>query len=150
LDAQVRAAALAWGIGIVSATLIDQMGIAAATRLAMKQAIDALTPSPDYLLVDWVKLLQVNIPQQSLSKADQRIVSVAAASILAKVYRDRLLTEVGQRYPHYYFANNKGYGTPAHLSAIHQYGACPEHRRIFAPFARAPTLFDPADTAQSI
>lgn len=137
----IKTEALAWAIGEAPPKLIDQINIAAATRRAMCDAIEALTPRPDYLLLDWVRLPQLNIPQHSQAKGDLEILSVAAASILAKVHRDSLLVELAQRYPAYGFASNKGYGTTAHRSAIEAHGPCPEHRFSFAPIAQRPTLF---------
>lgn len=139
---EIQAAALAWGIGATAATTIDQVGIAAATRQAMVAAIQALAVAPDYLLIDWVKLPEVAIRQESLIKADQRIVAVAAASILAKVYRDELLTALDEHYPTYGFAQHKGYGTRAHLAALTADGPCPEHRHTFAPIAQPAMRFD--------
>ena len=86
--------------------------------MAMQQAVQALQPPPDHLLIDWVKLSQLNIYQLSLTKADQKIVSVAAASILAKVHRDQLMVELDAQHPRYGFAQHKGYGTAAHRAAI--------------------------------
>jgi ribonuclease HII len=140
---QIQAAAVAWGIGAVPATQIDQMGIAPATRLAMTQAIAALGQQPDYLLLDWVRLPQLNIAQESFTKADRDIVAVAAASILAKVYRDQVMVELHTTYPCYRFHNHKGYGTAVHLAAIQAYGPCAEHRHTFAPIAGQHSLFDP-------
>ncbi|CAN5720637.1 hypothetical protein BH10CHL1_BH10CHL1_00710 [soil metagenome] len=137
LEVPLQTAVLAWGIGSVSSAIIDQIGIAAATRQDMADAVAALQPSPDYLLIDWVRLAQVNIPQESLVKADLHIVSVAAASILAKVYRDRWLVQLNEQYPGYNFHQHKGYGTRAHLAALMQHGPCPEHRHTFAPVAKA-------------
>ena len=133
LETQIQAAALAWGVGCVAATVIDQVGIAAATRLAMQDAVRALQPAADYLLIDWVRLPQLNLPQESFIKADQKMVSVAAASILAKVHRDRLLIALHKQYSSYAFHQHKGYGTATHLAALAQYGPCPEHRHTFAP-----------------
>jgi len=110
----------------------------------MQQAIAALTPAPDYLLIDWVRLPQTPIPQFAQPKADRMMASVAAASILAKVHRDQLMQEFDQRYPLYYFGAHKGYGVAKHLAAIATLGACPIHRRSFAPLAHQPQLFDPA------
>lgn len=145
LAREIRAAAVAWGIGAASALTIDQIGIAAATRQAMAQAVATLAVKPDYLLIDWVKLSQVNLPQESFVKADRHIVSVAAASILAKVYRDQWLIDLQNSYPAYGFARHKGYGTAAHLAALTQYGPCAEHRHTFAPIAQAATLFAHAE-----
>lgn len=142
LAPQIMLAALAWGIGCVPAPVIDRVGIAAATRQAMQEAIAGLAVRPDYLLIDWVKLPSVTIHQHSAPKADQRMVSVAAASILAKVHRDRLMVELDGRYPGYGFARHKGYGAAAHLAAIAQWGPCAEHRYSFAPIAQTPALFE--------
>lgn len=145
LAPQIQRTALAWGVGLTPAAAIDQIGIAAATRQAMQQAIAALQPRPDYLLLDWVKLPQVNLAQESFIKADRDIVSVAAASILAKVARDQLMLELHECYPHYGFDRHKGYGTASHLAALQQHGPCVEHRYSFAPIARSLSLFDLPD-----
>jgi ribonuclease HII len=141
LENPIQATALAWGIGSASASIVDQIGIAAATRQAMRDAVAALQPAPDYLLIDWVRLAKVNVAQESFAKADLHIVSVAAASILAKVHRDRLLTQLHEQHPIYGFHQHKGYGTRAHLAALERQGPCPEHRYTFAPVARKPSLF---------
>ena len=145
LFAAVKVEALAWGIGSASAQEIDNLNIAVATRLAMQRAVEALTSRPDYLLIDWVKLPTINIPQESYTKADQKIVSVAAASILAKVDRDQRLVALDKEYPAYQFVSNKGYGTAVHRAAIESIGPCPIHRHTFAPIATKATLFDSAD-----
>ncbi len=142
LAQEIRTAALAWGIGAVPAASIDQIGIAAATRQAMIEAIGALAFPPDYLLLDWVKLPQVALPQESFTKADRHIVSVAAASILAKVYRDERLVDLQRVYPAYGFARHKGYGTAEHLAALSKHGPCAEHRYTFAPVACLAPLFE--------
>ncbi|MBW7882904.1 MAG: ribonuclease HII [Caldilineaceae bacterium] len=142
LEPQIQASALAWAIGTCEAAIIDRVGIAAATRLAMQQAIERLAVPPDHLLIDWVRLPQVNIHQYSQPKADQKMASVAAASILAKVHRDRLMIAMAGQFPQYGFAMHKGYGAAAHLAAIARHGPCPEHRHSFAPIARSPHLFD--------
>jgi ribonuclease HII len=134
----IEAAALAWGVGWSSAAEIDRIGIAAATRQAMLAAIAALAVRPDYLLIDWVKLPAAGIPQHSQPKADRAIVSVAAASILAKVHRDRHMVALAADYPVYGFAGHKGYGAAAHLAAIHTHGPCAAHRCTFAPLAALP------------
>lgn len=132
LAGQIRACALAWGVGVVECTVIDAIGIAAAARQAM---IDAVRPlCPDALLIDWVRLPTLNVHQQSLIKADATIVSVAAASILAKTCRDQLMIDLAQAQPAYGFESHKGYGTAAHLEAIRRCGSCPHHRLSFAPF----------------
>ncbi len=144
LVAPIQDAALAWGVGAVAAADIDSIGIAAATRWAMLQALAALRTAPDSLLIDWVRLPEAALPQLCVPKADQRMVSVAAASILAKVTRDRLLEAMAEIYPQYGFAGHKGYGTAQHLAAIQAHGPCPEHRHSFAPLAQRDTLWDVA------
>ena len=130
---RIRREAAGWAVGEASAREIDAIGIAPATRLAMQRALDALPVRPDYLLLDWVRLATVNLPQESFVKGDRRIVSIAAASILAKVHRDRLLVEMDRLYPVYGFAAHKGYGSASHLAAIAAHSPCPEHRRSFSP-----------------
>ena len=143
----IQAAALAWGVGIVSATVIDEIGIAVATRLAMVEALAAMEVKPDFLLIDWVKLPQTGLPQLCVPKADQTMASVAAASILAKVTRDGLLDELEESYPLYGFGAHKGYGTAQHLAALSEHGPCLEHRHSFAPIAPRATLWDVEEQA---
>ena len=142
LAAAVRAEALAHAVGMASAAEIDEMGIAPATRLAMTRAIAALQPAADFLLIDWVRLSALALAQVSFARADALSVSVAAASILAKVARDAHMVQLDALHPGYAFAAHKGYGAPAHLAALQQLGPCPEHRHSFAPIARQPSLFD--------
>jgi ribonuclease HII len=142
LAPQIRAAALAWAVAAVPACEIDILGVASATRRAMQAAVAALSPQPQHLLIDWVRLPLLNIPQFSCARADQDMVSVSAASILAKVHRDCLMVELDACYPLYGFARHKGYGAAAHLAALTSCGPCPEHRRSFAPLAQTPDLFD--------
>lgn len=132
----IQAAALTWAVGVASAQVIDAVGIAAATRQAMCAAINALTPQPDWLLIDWVKLPEVAIPQTSSVRADQTIVSVAAASILAKTHRDDLMRALHAQYPYYGFTAHKGYAAALHREALARFGPCPEHRHTFAPIAQ--------------
>lgn len=136
----IHQSAAGWAVGEASAQEIDAIGIAPATRLAMQRAIEGLPARPDYLLLDWVRLATVNLPQESFTKGDRRIVSIAAASILAKVHRDRLLVELERSYPGYGFASHKGYGAASHLAAIAVHGPCPAHRRSFSPM-RQKSLF---------
>ncbi|MCO7174677.1 ribonuclease HII [Sporolactobacillus kofuensis] len=124
--------ALSFGVGIVSAAEIDQINIYQAAKKAMVKAVDQMEIKPDHLLIDAMEL-PLKIPQKSLIKGDARSNSIAAASILAKVTRDRLMCALDQKYPGYGFAVHKGYGTKAHLEAIEQLGTCPEHRLTFAP-----------------
>lgn len=126
--------ALAHGCGAASADEIDRIGIVPATRLAMARAIDLLDTPPDHLLVDALDLPALRLPQTSLVKGDARCRSIAAASIIAKVTRDRLMSTVyEERYPGYGFASHKGYGSPEHLRALARLGPTPSHRRTFAP-----------------
>ncbi|HAJ36888.1 MAG TPA: ribonuclease HII [Chloroflexi bacterium] len=143
LAAQIQAAAAAWAVGVVDACEIDAIGIAAATRLAMQQAVAALACAPDHLLIDWVRLPTLAIRQLSQPKADRTMASVAAASILAKVHRDHLMAAYERQFPGYGFAAHKGYGVAVHLAALAQHGPCALHRHSFAPIAQHSTLFDP-------
>ena len=142
LAVQIRAAAASWAVGVVDADQIDAIGIATATRLAMQQAVAALACVPDHLLIDWVRLSQVAIRQISQPKADRTMATVAAASILAKVHRDQLMTDYDHLFPEYGFAEHKGYGVARHLAALAQRGPCALHRHSFAPIAQPSTLFD--------
>ncbi len=129
--------ALAFGIGSTPAALIDQIGIIPATKLAMKTAVSQLTPTPDYLLVDGrLRLATIPIPQQSIIRGDSKSLSIAAASILAKVTRDQFMVELSTQFPIYGFAAHKGYGTQFHRDAIEQNGPCAQHRHSFAPIRK--------------
>ncbi len=139
---RIREQAAAWSLGEASAAEIDAHGIAPVTRLAMRRAVQALSPSPDHLLLDWVQLKSLNLPQLSFTKGDLRIVSIAAASILAKVHRDRLLCQLHDQFPAYGFSSHKGYAARTHLAAIEKLGPCPAHRRSFSPLSKDETLFD--------
>ena len=130
---EVGRGSLAWGLGEVPAEEVDRLGILPATRLAMRQAILALNPFPRYLLVDGLKLPEVTLPQQALIRGDKRCLSIACASIVAKVYRDGLMTEAASIYPGYGFARHKGYGTAHHRDCLARLGPCPIHRLTFAP-----------------
>ena len=141
LAVQIQEQAAAWSLGEASAAEIDASGIAPATRLAMRRAVQALSPAPDHLLLDWVQLKSLNLPQQSSTKGDLKIVSIAAASIVAKVHRDRLLCRLHEDYPVYGFHSHKGYAAPSHLAAIEKFGPCPAHRHSFSPMRRDQGLF---------
>jgi ribonuclease HII len=126
--------ATAYGIGSASAETIDRLGILPATRLAMGAAIAALSPAAAALLIDGpIRLAAVPLPQRAIIRGDQQSMSIAAASILAKVGRDRYMIALGERFPGYGFAHHKGYGTAAHRQALTRLGPCPEHRLTFAP-----------------
>jgi ribonuclease HII len=126
---------LAYGIGQGSVAEIDELGILPATRLAMTRAVAALAPQPDALIIDAVRLPQVPQPQAVFNFADSISLSVAAASILAKVTRDRLLIDLDAHYPAYGFARHKGYGTQIHRAALQSVGPCAIHRRSFKPIS---------------
>lgn len=119
------------GIGIVGANIIDKINISQATFLAMKKAIINLKKVPDYLFVDGFKIPQVNISQLPLIKGEDKSISIASASIVAKVYRDNIMVQYDQKYPQYYFKKNKGYGTKEHLTALKKYGASEIHRKTY-------------------
>ena len=121
----------AWGLGAACAEEIDRINILGATRLAMRRATEALAIRPDHLLIDAVKLPDVAIPQVSLIGGDRLSLSIAAASIVAKVVRDKVMKFYDRVYPGYGFASHKGYGTSRHLAEIAMRGACPIHRRTF-------------------
>lgn len=124
--------AVSVAVGVKSAQIIDQINIYEADRLAMAEAVRNLDVKPDALLVDAMQV-PVNLPQVRLIKGDAKSNSIAAASIVAKVFRDRLMADYGLIYPEYHFAENVGYGTKEHLAAIKKYGATPIHRKTFAP-----------------
>ena len=142
LSVRIQEQAAAWSLGQATAAEIDARGIAPATRLAMRRAVQVLSPSPDHLLLDWVQLKSVNLPQRSFIKGDLYIVSIAAASILAKVHRDGLLCQLHEQYPAYGFHSHKGYAARSHLAAIEELGPCPAHRRSFSPLRKDETLFE--------
>ena len=125
--------AVAWGVGVVSSESIDALGIAAATRLAMGDAVAALGPRPDALLIDAMQLPEVGLPCRSIIHGDALCGSIAAASVIAKVSRDRLMVELDRQYPGYGFASHKGYATREHFRLLRHLGPCPIHRRSFAP-----------------
>jgi ribonuclease HII len=119
--------------GMASAYEIDWMGVVPATRLAMRRALEKLSIAPQALLIDYVRLLRVKLPQRNLVRGEDQSLSIAAASIVAKVTRDRYMIEQDTRYPGYGFAQHKGYGTPQHRAALAERGPCALHRRSFAP-----------------
>lgn len=125
--------ALAYGLGSASETEIDAMNILRASHLAMYRALDSLQLTPDALLLDALVLSDTTLPQQGIIHGDGLALSIAAASILAKVTRDRLMCELDLQYPGYGFAQHKGYGTREHLAALRERGACAIHRRSYAP-----------------
>jgi ribonuclease HII len=127
---RIRAAASAWGIGFASAEEIDSLGIVRATKLAAMRALESL--APEYLITDFLLFPELELDQTSLIKGDQRSLSVAAASVLAKTARDARMRELDGQYPGYSFARHKGYGTRVHREAIRKLGMCAEHRKTFS------------------
>lgn len=130
---KIRSLALALGVGIVPPLAIDALGIVAATQLAMIRALDSLGFLPHYLLIDALRLDYANLPQRSLIRGDSRCLSIASASIVAKVERDRLMVKLERSHPGYGFARNKGYGTPLHRRALIYLGPTKIHRMSFYP-----------------
>ncbi|PLX33179.1 MAG: ribonuclease HII [Ignavibacteria bacterium] len=131
LSSQIREHAAAWGIGRASPEEIDELNILQASILAMHRAIGALNPASDYLLVDGNRFHHPDLPFTTVVKGDARCFSIGAASILAKVDRDRIMKELHERYPEYDFAKHKGYPTASHIDALRRHGPCPIHRRSF-------------------
>jgi ribonuclease HII len=128
----IKEVALAWGIGFASAVEIDELGIVPATRLAANRVLEDLPILPDFLLTDFrLELPELDLPQAALVKGDQRSLSIASASILAKTARDALMIEQDVRFPQYGFAHHKGYGSLAHRMAIAKFGFSPFHRKTF-------------------
>ncbi|MBU2488520.1 MAG: ribonuclease HII [Proteobacteria bacterium] len=135
--------ALAVGIGIVDPVEIDRINILRASLLAMRWAVDSLSPLPDFLLVDGNQAIPTSISQQTVVKGDARSISIAAASIVAKVTRDRLMERYADEFPEFGFSQHKGYGTAQHLRAIRENGCCPIHRKSFnKPKGPAQTALD--------
>lgn len=130
---EIRRRAVGVGVGQASEREIDAMNIVEATRLAMRRAIQALPSPPDYLLLDAIELPAFHLPQRAVIKGDALSVSIAAASIVAKVIRDRVMSVYHRRYPQYNFLAHKGYGTAEHLRMLAAYGPCAIHRRSFRP-----------------
>lgn len=128
--------AVAYAIASASAEEIDKINILNAVMLAMNRAVSALNPQADYALVDGNIARGFEIPCQTVIKGDATSPSIAAASILAKVSRDRVCAQLDEKYPEYGFAKHKGYGTKAHIEALFKYGPCPEHRRTFLKFLK--------------
>lgn len=141
LDVEIRANAVAWAIAAVDVETIDRINIRRASLLAMKQAANQLALAPDYLLIDGVDTIDFACPQQACIQGDGTSFSIAAASVLAKVYRDRMLVELDARFPGYGLANHKGYCCPAHMAALARLGPTPLHRRNWSPVAQTALQF---------
>jgi ribonuclease HII len=130
----IKNTALSFGIGIKSAQYVDRYGIISSTKQAMLDALQALIPPAEYLLIDGrIRLPRSSLPQQSIIRGDSKSLSIAAASILAKVTRDQVMIALDTQYPGYGFARHKGYGTVSHRHALRQLGPTPEHRLTFSP-----------------
>lgn len=133
-DALIRDSGLAFAVAFSPAEYIDQHGILNATRRAMTEAVSRLVPSAQAILVDGpLRLVNLNLPQWPVVRGDRQSLGIAAASVLAKVGRDRYMIALDEQFPEYGFARHKGYGTAEHLAALGRLGPCPEHRRSFAP-----------------
>ena len=133
----LKKSAFAWGVGFASHREIDRLGIVPATRLAAQRALRDCECQAEHLLLDYLFLPEIAIPQTKLVKGDQRSLSIAGASVLAKTARDALLIELDHKYPGYQFTDHKGYGTPQHLEALKRLGPSPIHRCSFAPIKSA-------------
>ncbi len=133
LSHHIREIAISVGIGIVIHEVVDTQGLTKARRLAMKTAIDQLSPPPEALLIDYMLLSEVPLPQKGIKHGDSLCVSIACASIIAKVFRDHLMIELDRVHPGYGLAQHKGYGTKEHLSCLRRLGPSPIHRQTFKP-----------------
>jgi ribonuclease HII len=141
-DAEIRANAVAWAVAVVDVETIDRINIRQASLLAMRMAVEQLPLSPDYLLIDGLDTIDWPCPQQAVVQGDSTSLSIAAASVLAKVHRDRMLVELDAVFPGYGLARHKGYCSPEHLEALARLGPTPLHRKSFSPVAQAMLPFD--------
>jgi ribonuclease HII len=132
----IKETALSIGIGIAGPEIIDEVNIYNATKIAMKKALDNMTVKPDFLLIDAVKLYDISISALSINKGEDRSVSIAAASIIAKVSRDNIMIDLSGKYPLYGFSSHKGYGTSLHRESLFQYGPTEVHRYSYKPVAK--------------
>lgn len=133
LDVEIREKALSWSLGRAEAHEIDDINILQASLLAMKRAVENLSVTPDHLKIDGNKEIHMQISMETIIKGDSKVASISAASIIAKVARDKEMYELDAKYPEYGFAGNKGYPTKAHREALIKYGATPQHRVSFKP-----------------
>ena len=140
----IKEVCLDWGVGRSSNVEIDRYGIVKATHLAARRALKQLKTTPDFLLLDYIKIKNIDIPQRSFIRGDQQILSISAASIIAKTSRDALMIVMDRLYPEYFFNNNKGYGTAAHHAALQQEGVCPIHRLSFKPVSECKNALERA------
>ncbi|HZL51638.1 MAG TPA: ribonuclease HII [Terracidiphilus sp.] len=142
LDREIRLNAVAWAIAAVDAETIDRINIRRASLEAMRRAVAQLALSPDFLLIDGRDTIEWDCPQQAVIQGDATSFSIAAASVLAKVHRDRLLVELDSEYPGYGLARHKGYCSPEHMAALELLGPTPMHRKTYQPVAQASLRFD--------
>jgi ribonuclease HII len=142
LEPEIRANAVAWAVAAVDAETIDRINIRKASLLAMRRAVDQLALSPDYLLIDGRDRIDWAGPQQAVVHGDAISFSIAAASVLAKVHRDRLIVELDREFPGYGLAEHKGYPCPAHKAALDRLGPTPLHRKSYQPVAQALLRFE--------
>ncbi len=138
---RIKEIAVSIGLGIITNTMIDTNGITQAIRMAMKSAISQLSPTPESLLIDYVKLPGITIPQKGIKFGDSLCLSIACASIIAKVSRDNLMVDLDEVYPGYGLARHKGYGTKDHISCLQKLGPSPIHRKSFLPVRKSLDLF---------
>jgi ribonuclease HII len=141
-DVIIRAEAEAWAIAAVDVETIDRINIRNASLLAMRLAVEQIAPTPDYLLIDGLDMIDWACPQQPAVQGDSTSFSIAAASVLAKVYRDRLLVELDTVYPGYGLARHKGYCSREHMEALTRLGPTPMHRKSYQPVAQRMLVFD--------
>lgn len=141
LDLEIRSSAMAWAIAAVDAETIDRINIRRASLLAMRLAVEQLALSPDFLLIDGRDTIDWTCPQQAVIRGDATSFSIAAASVLAKVHRDRLLVELDREFPGYGLARHKGYCSPEHLEALDRLGPTPLHRKSYQPVAQTAFQF---------
>jgi ribonuclease HII len=146
LSHHIYEVAVSVGVGVAPHSVVDSQGVVRATRIAMKQAIERLSPSPESLLIDYLRLPEVRLPQKGITHGDNLCFSIACASIIAKVARDRIMIEFDRHFPGYGMAQHKGYGTCQHVACLLRLGACPIHRRSFHPVREITQgLFSAAD-----
>ncbi len=150
LFSKIHREARAVGVGVVSKVIIDRINILQATYLAMRQAVAELKVSPDYLLVDGMTIPDLDTLQLAIVKGDSLSISIAAASIVAKVTRDRIMVEQDKYFPQYGFAKHKGYGTKEHLRALDEHGVSPLHRRSFSPVKKRVKTEDRGQMTENI
>jgi ribonuclease HII len=131
----IRQTALGVGLGVASSQEVDQEGLIAATRVAMARALTDLNEKPEHLMIDHLPLPEIPLPQTVLTRGDARVLSIAAASVIAKVARDHMMVDLDEHHPGYGFARHKGYGTAQHRAALAHLGPCPCHRFSYAPIA---------------